>query len=404
MPTFQYVAIDRTGREITGELMADDEQAARGQVKQLGYYLTDLRSLDGGPAAAPRPLPRLFGRIRSQDLALFSRQLANLVNGGLPLLRSLDALLDSTDNERLAEAIQQVRDEVEGGSSLHEALEKPGVFPALFVSMVRAGEASGELGTVLAWLADFQEKEQEKRAQVKAAMMYPTLLVVIGSLAIFLLLTFLVPRFSLIFAELEQALPLPTVILMSLAHGLARWWWALLLGLWALRSLLRAYGATPVGRLRLDALKLRMPVWGNLIRKMAVARFARTLATLLRGGVSILEALEVVRDVLGNERLARSLDEIRQRVREGESLAAQTQASGQFPPLLIHMIALGEETGDLPGVLSTVANAYDVEVDNALKGLISLLEPTIILIMGAIVAFVVMAMLLPIFQMNVFVG
>jgi general secretion pathway protein F len=230
------------------------------------------------------------------------------------------------------------------------------------------------------------------------------LLVLVGSVAVFLLLTFLVPRFAAMFQEFDQALPLPTVVLMNVAGVLSHGWWALVGGLFVLRFAYRQYRATPGGKYRIDAIKLRVPVIGLLARKMAVARFARTLATLLRGGVPILEALEVVRDVLGNERMARAVDEVQYRVREGESLAEQCRRTGFFPALVTHMIALGEETGDLEGVLETVADAYDVEVDNTLKGMISLLEPVIILTMGAIVGGIVAAMLLPIFQMNLLAG
>lgn len=406
MPNFQFVGLDRSGQTVSGQVVAENERAVIGRVKEMGYYPTEITLLGEGPALRVRAgRARLWGGVRPQDLMVFSRQLANMVQGGLPLLRSLEALIDHTESETLRRVLTEVREAVAGGAGLHEALaQHPQAFPELYISMVRAGESSGQLGLVLARLAESQEKEQAQRSQIRAALMYPKLLVLVGGAAIFLLLTFLIPKFQDIFTELERALPLPTLILMNVAGIFAHWWWAILLGLIGLRFALRQYRATPTGRYRLDAVILNLPLWGSLARKMAVARFARTLATLLRGGVSILEALEVVRDVLGNERLARAVDEVQVRVREGESLAAETQRTGLFPAMLTHMIALGEETGDLEGVLETVANAYDVEVDNALTGLISLLEPAIILTMGVIVAFVVMAMLLPIFQMNTLIG
>jgi len=406
MPNFQFVGLDRNGQAVSGQVVAESERAVVGRVKEMGYYPTEITLVGEGPALRVRAgRSRRWGGVRPQDLTVFSRQLANMVQGGLPLLRSLEALIDHTDSETLRQVLTEVREAVAGGASLHEALaQHPEAFPELYISMVRAGESSGQLGLVLARLAESQEKEQAQRSQIRAALMYPKLLVLVGGAAIFLLLTFLIPKFQDIFTELERALPLPTLILMNLAGIFARWWWAILLGLIGLRFALRQYRASPPGRYRLDAMVLNLPLWGGLARKMAVARFARTLATLLHGGVSILEALEVVRDVLGNERLARAVDEVQIRVREGESLAAETQRTGLFPAMLTHMIALGEETGDLEGVLETVANAYDIEVDNALTGLISLLEPVIILTMGVIVAFVVMAMLLPIFQMNTLIG
>jgi general secretion pathway protein F len=412
MPNFQFVGLDHRGQKVSGQLVAENERAVIGRIKEMGYFPTDIRALDEAarPAASPE-VPRRgrrsfwVGGVRSQDIAVFSRQLANLIQGGLPMLRSLEALVEHTENDRLREALIEVHDAVKGGASLHESLmAHPKVFPTLYTSMVRAGEASGQLGVVLSWLAQFQEKEQARRSQVRAALAYPMLLVGVGSTAVFLLLTFLVPRFAALFQEFNQALPLPTVVLMQIAAVFSRGWWALLLAFLVLRFAYRQYRATPAGKYRLDALKLRLPVVGSLVRRMAVARFARTLATLLRGGVPILEALEVVRDVLGNERMARAVDEVQYHVREGESLAEQCRRTGFFPAMVTHMIALGEETGDLQGVLETVADTYDVEVDNALKGMISLLEPLIILTMGGIVGFVVAAMLLPIFQMNLLAG
>lgn len=412
MPNFQFVGLDRQGQKVSGQVVAENERAVIGRVKEMGYFPTEIRSLD--EATAPTPAPEVrrtgqrslwAGRVRPQDMAVFSRQLANLIKGGLPMLRSLDALIEHTESDRLRDALIDVYEAVKGGASLHESLlAHPKVFPPLYTSMIRAGEASGQLGVVLNWLAQFQEKEQARRNQVRAALAYPMLLVVVGSTAVFLLLTFLVPRFAALFQEFNQALPLPTVVLMKIAGGFSRGWWALLLALLLVRLAFRQYRATPAGRYRLDALKLRLPVIGSLVRRMAIARFARTLGTLLRGGVPILEALEVVRDVLGNERMARAVDEVQYRVREGESLAEQCRRTGFFPAMVTHMIALGEETGDLEGVLETVADTYDVEVDNALKGMISLLEPVIILTMGGIVGFVVAAMLLPIFQMNLLAG
>lgn len=404
MPTFRYVAFDRTGRTVNGQVVADNESAALAQVKAQGLYPREMRLAESDGRLPTRPT---WGRrkVRPTDLAVFSRQFATLVNGGLPILRSLEAMIEHTENPALREALQQVHEEVRGGAILHESMAKrPEAFPELFVSMVRAGEASGQLGTVLKWLADFQEREQERRSQVRSALMYPALLIIVGSIAVFVLVTFFIPRFATIFEELDQALPALTQTVIGISRFFGHWWWAILLGLLGSRMLLRWYSRTPNGRYRLDTLKLRLPLWGGLVRKIAVARFARTLATLLRGGVPILEALEVVRDVVGNERIGRAIDQVRQRVREGESLAAECRATGLFPALLTHMMAVGEETGNLENVLEAVANAYDVEVDNTMRGLISLLEPVIILTMGALIGIVVFSMLLPIFQMRVSLG
>lgn len=399
MPTFEYIAIDSSGGRVSGRLTDTDEQSALRRLREMGHYPTEIHPAGEGGT----PTPRLFGRIKPADLTVFSRQLANLVKGGLPLLRAFTALTEHTDNPDLKQILAEVRGEIESGSTLSEALaNQPEAFPPLYVNMVRAGEESGELQGVLQWLADLLERDQAQRSQVRSALAYPILLLIVGSVAVIGLLIFLIPRFVEIFAELQQALPLPTVILLTVSGFVARWWWALLAGVVGLRIAFVQWTHSRSGRLAWDALRLRLPLIGRLTRKVVVARLSRTLATLLRGGVPILSAMEVVRDVLGNEVLARGVDAVQTKVREGESIAQPLAEEGVFPPLLTHMIALGEETGDLPGVLDTVANSYDVEVENEMKALISLIEPLIILFMGTLIAFIILAMLLPIFQMNVF--
>jgi type II secretion system protein F len=419
MPTFSYVAVDGNGKKVSGQLTADNQKDAIARIRQQGQFPTQvtLTSRNGAEAAVAavgtpaeavgkekRRAP-LFQRIGTHDMAVFSRQLANLVKGGLPIITSFSALIDHTENLKLKETLMKARSDVEAGSTLHEALgAHPRVFSPLYVNMVRAGEASGELPGVLEWLADLLEKEQARRTQIRSALAYPLLLVVVGTGAVAALITFLIPQFKTVFEEMNQALPLPTQILMGISDLIkARWW--LMLGIAALSFFgVRQYGRTPQGRFQLDSLKLRVPILGKLWHKMAVARLARTLSTLLRGGVPILDAMEVVRGVLGNEVLSKAVEEARGRVREGEHLAESLRATRLFPALLVQMLGVGEQTGDLDGVLNTVANTFDVEVDSTMKSLLSLLEPVIILGMGGLVAGIIMAMLLPIFQMNVMAG
>jgi len=399
MPTFDYIAIDTTGARVTGRLTDTDEQAATQRLRESGSFPTAIRLAGEGPLSAPR----LATRVKSADLTIFSRQLANLVKGGLPLLRAFSALIEHTDNPNLRQVLTEVRSEIQSGTTLSDALAgHPGAFPPLYVNMVRAGEESGDLQGVLAWLASLLERDNIQRSQIRSALAYPLLLLTVGSAAVTCLLIFLIPRFVDIFAELEQALPLPTQILLNVSSGLAKWWWAIGGGIALLWTAAKQYVGSPSGRLAWDRFRLRLPLLGPLTRKIVVARLSRTLSTLLRGGVPILSAMEVVREVLGNEVLARGVDEVRLKVKEGESIAGPLAQEGVFPPLLTHMIALGEETGDLPGVLDTVANSYDVEVENEMKAVISLIEPLIILVMGTLIAFIILAMLLPIFQMNVF--
>jgi type II secretory pathway component PulF len=333
-----------------------------------------------------------------------TRQLASLVGGGLTLMQSIDALIEHTENERLASALMQIREELRGGGTFAEALTKhPHLFSPLYVSIVRAGEVSGELPRVLNWLADYMEREQTRRTQIRSALAYPILLSIVMVIALSFLLIFLVPRYAALFAEMGQSLPLPTQILLAVSGFLVRWWWAIGLGIVAIVYAYRLVRRTPRGRWVTDAWKLRLPVFGRLHLKSAVGRMARALSVLLLGGVSVLEALAVVRDVVGNEVLAQALDEVRQRVREGERLADHLRRSGVFPPLLTRLAAVGEETGSLPQALTTVADTLDLEVDSSLKALVALLEPALILSLGIVVGFVVISLLMAVFQLNALV-
>jgi len=343
-------------------------------------------------------------RVSFQDLTVMTRQLASLVGGGLTLMQSIDALIEHTENERLASALMQIREELRGGGTFAEALTKhPHLFSPLYVSIVRAGEVSGELPRVLNWLADYMEREQTRRTQIRSALAYPILLSIVMVVALSFLLIFLVPRYAALFAEMGQSLPLPTQILLAVSGFLVRWWWAIGLGIVAIVYAYRLVRRTPRGRWVTDAWKLRLPVFGRLHLKSAVGRMARALSVLLLGGVSVLEALAVVRDVVGNEVLAQALDEVRQRVREGERLADHLRRSGVFPPLLTRLAAVGEETGSLPQALTTVADTLDLEVDSSLKALVALLEPALILSLGIVVGFVVISLLMAVFQLNALV-
>jgi general secretion pathway protein F len=311
------------------------------------------------------------------------------------------ALSAHTENPHLRRILEQRQEEVRSGQALWQALaSSPEVFPPLYVNMVKAGEASGQLASVLTWLADFQEQEQTRRLQIRSALAYPILLVCTGTAAMILLITLVVPRFSAMYAEFDQALPLATVILLGFAHNLVRWGWLAALIVISAILAFRAYAHTPAGRLRTDRWRLRMPLFGKLLSKTAMSRFARTTATLMQGGVPLLEALTVVREVLGNEALAQATDQAREGMREGERFGARLAETGLFPKFLTHMIGIGEETGDLRSMLLTVADTYDVEVNASMKSLISLLEPAIIITVGTIMGFIILSMLLPIFQLN----
>lgn len=410
MPNYAYQGLDRSGKQVAGQIAADDEPSALARIKAAGVFPTDLRNARSAGEAKPASSRRSPGLFRPRgvshgDLTVFSRQLANLVSGGLPLMRTFTALTEHTENPNLKAALQRMQQDIKGGKALWEALELyPKVFPTLYISMVRAGEASGQLSTALKWLADFLEKEQTRKTQIRSALAYPALLVTVGTIAVTLLILLVVPKFVTVFQEFGQALPVPTVILLSVSGFMLRWWWAAAIVVVGLACGLSAYSRVPGARYRIDWLKLRIPLFGKLGIKSSASRFARTTATLLQGGVSLFDAMAIVREVVGNEVLARGTDQVRAGMREGESFAQRLEEAGVFPPLLAHMSAIGEETGDLRSVLINVADAYDVEVDALLKSLVSLIEPLIIITVGGAIAFIIMAMLLPIFQLNLMGG
>ena len=402
MPNFSYRGLDKSGKQVAGQISADDGQGALARVKSLGVFPTDVKIAHSTASTAKRSVSiSTNGSVRSADLTIFSRQLANLVRGGLPLMRTFSALTEHTENPRLKAALERMQQEIKGGKSLWEALDGfPNIFPSLYVSMVKAGEASGQLSSVLQWLADYLEKEQSRKNQIKSALAYPCLLLVVGAVTIISLVAFVVPKFVSMFQEFGQALPMPTVILIGISKGVQNWWWVILaLGIGTVLGT-KAYIRTPGGRLQSDRVRLRLPLFGKLNLKSSVSKFARTTSTLLQGGVTLFESMNIVRDVIGNEVLARGADSVRDGMREGESFAGRLKDSGVFPPLLTHMAAVGEETGDLQGVLITVADAYDVEVEATLKSVVSLLEPIIIVLIGGAIAFIILAMLLPVFQIN----
>jgi len=408
MPGFTYKGLDNGGRQVAGRIIADDERTAVLQIKGMGLFPMDVRAARDGQSEASATRSEAFkigGGINSRDLTVFSRQLANLVSGGLPLMRTFAALTEHTESPRLRAVMQKMQQDVQTGKALWEALSAhPRIFPPLYVSMVKAGEASGQLSDVLQWLADYQEKEQTRKTQIRSALAYPALLITVGLTSVFLLVTFIVPRFVTIFEEFDQALPMPTVIMLGISGFLTHWWWLIAGSVVAILVGMKEFARTPTGRLHVDRWKLKVPLFGKLTLKAAVSRFARTTATLLRGGVPLLDSMVVVREVAGNEVLARGADQVREGMREGESFAKRLKDTGVFPPLLTHMVGVGEETGDLQGTLLTVANSYDVEVDASIKSIVSLLEPLIIITVGSMIAFIIMAMLLPVFQLNLTSG
>ncbi len=339
-------------------------------------------------------------KVSTKSLVLFTRQLATLIAAGLPLVKALRTLHDQLEPGALKGIIKSIADEVESGSNFSEALAHfPRVFPDFYVNMIKAGELGGMLEDILKRLSEFLDKSQRLRDRVKSALMYPMFVMIVAVLILIMLMVFVIPTFTNMFSEMGGSLPLPTKILIAISDITRRIWFLIPLIPVALIAGYRAFIKNPDRRLIVDKLKLRIPVVGNLIQQISVARFARTLGTLLTSGVPILAALETVRDTIGNEFIARAVIKVRDSIKEGESVAGPMEASKAFPPLVTKMVSIGEETGDLSKMLMQIADNFEDEVDVAVSGLTSLLEPLLIVFMGLVVGFIVVSMFMPLFSL-----
>lgn len=405
MPQFYYQATTAHGKLVEGMMEAGEERIVISRLHEQGYL--PLRIVVPNQHKAKRELslsvPALLGNraVRQRDLLVLTQELATLVAAGLPLDRALSVLAGLTDKTELKKAVSAILRSVQQGKSLAEALaEYPKIFPPLYVNMVKAGELGGFLETALQRVAEYLERSQQVQDEIKSALTYPLLLTVVGGLSVVILLTYVLPKFAVILGDLGQALPTSTRILMSISDGLRAYWWVVLLaGIGGWFGMQR-YLATPQGRFAWDQWRFRLVIVGQLLRKREVARFARTLGTLLKSGVPLLQALEVVQEIAGNEMVKRALKEVRVGVREGHGIAAPLSRSGVFPTLALQMVSVGEETGRLDDMLIRVAEYYERDFYTHIKRLTSLVEPMLILVMGLVVGFVVISMLTAVFSIN----
>jgi general secretion pathway protein F len=400
MPVFTYKAAGKGGKIVTGQMeMADRRMViASLQQSELLPIRIEEERLEGGVAEY---MTVRFSRVKAKDIIFFTQQLSMLLNSGIQLDRSLTILQEMIEKKKLRDIITNLQNNIHGGDSFADALSKhPKIFSKLYINMVRAGETSGALDRVIKRLAEFLDNAQKLKDEVVTAMYYPVfiLFVAIGSVA--LLLMFVVPRFASMFDEVGVALPLSTQILLSLSYFLGSYWWALLLGMAGVALLLNYFVRTEEGRYLWDGWKLKIPLLGNLTQKIEVSRFSRTLGTLISSGVPILHGIMIVKEIIGNEVISRSLLKIHGGLKEGEGISGPLKESGHFPPLATHMIAIGEETGQLDVMLGRVAENFDEDVKVTIKRLIGLLEPAMILIMAMVVGFIVISMLLAIFSIN----
>ena len=407
MATFAYKALDKAGTEVAGTLDADSERLALGKLRDMGYLPLEVKEQKVAKGGVLDTFLGIFTqkRVKGKDIVTFTRQISTLIDSGLPLLRSLNILGEQTENPNLKVQIKDVASSVQGGSTFSDALAKhPKTFNKLFINMVKAGEAGGVLEVVLARLAEFSEKEAAVKAKVKGAMIYPALILVAGIGVVLFLTIAIIPTFASMFSEIGLILPLPTRVMMALSDFLRGFWWLNLLVILALVVIYKMWVKKEQGRYQADKIKLRIPILGQLVRKSGISRFTRTLGTLITSGVPILQALLIVRDTAGNEVISRAMVAVHNSIREGESIAGPLGNSPIFPPMVVHMVAVGEETGALDTMLIKVSDAYDQEVDITVDALTSIIEPLLILGMGGVVGFIVLAMYLPIFQMTATAG
>lgn len=408
MPVFEYKALTAGGRSVQGLKEADSPKTLRATLRRDGVFLTEVLGEKAVKAQQAREVNVrrwVFGRVGTRELAVATRQLAVLVHAGIPLVEALTALVDQVEHERLKRVLGDVKQRVNEGAALADALAThPAVFNTLYVNMIRAGEHSGALELVLVRLAEFTEGQARLRSKITGTMAYPIAMMVIGSVIMGILFTVVIPKITRIFEDTNATLPWYTLVTMGISRFVASWWWAILLTLAATAWGFFRWRRTPGGRARWDRAVLRMPLVGSLVRQIAVGRFARTLSTLLKSGVPLLTAMDIVKNIVGNTRLAEVIEQARAAIREGESIAAPLKRSGEFPPLVHHMVAIGERSGALEEMLANVAQAYEDQVETTIAALTSLLEPLMIVAMGVVVGFIVFSVLMPILQINNLAG
>jgi len=402
MPTFAYVARDKTGRQIEETAEASSKDALLEQLRGKGLFVSTVSEKKTATRAKKKGMGGLVlfqGRVKLRDLSIFYRQFATMINAGVSLIRCLDVLEQQTSSYRLKTIIRDIESEVEGGASLSQAMTKyPRTFSQLAIGLVRAGEVGGVLDETLSRLALFIESDMELRRKVKSAMTYPVLVLIFATVIVLVLTTYILPQFIKVFKDLgleEDAFPLPTLMLMRASDFVIHKWWMAILIIIGLTVVFNRVRATKTGKHIWDMLALKAPVFGGLTHKIAIARFARTLATLIGSGVPILQAMETTAGTITNDLISDAVLAARANIRQGDTIADPLAASKQFPPMVVQMVSIGEETGQLDDMLEKVADFYEAEVDASLASLAAALEPIMIVMLGVVVGFIVISMFLP---------
>jgi general secretion pathway protein F len=401
MAIFNYIALDPSGAEVKGKLDAPDEKTLASILRSRGVYLMEVKKPEDGASQGVKKLFQGRSKVTASEVSAFTCQLSSLLEAGVPLDKAVSILSGLAESPPVRELLEGISDGIQGGRSFADCLAgQPGVFPEIYVNTVRAGEAGGGLDAALSRMNAYLEESARIRDEVTSALIYPLILAVLGGGAVVFMLVFVVPRFAAVFEDLGGAVPTPAKILMAASHITSRYFWIAPVISAAAWALVKKIGGTPEGRLRLDGMKLKVPVIGPVLRKSAIARFARTLGTLLQSGIQILEALALSARASGNTALEKELGPVMDGVRKGGGVARPIAESGAFPMLAVHMLTVGEETGRLDEMLLKLAGGYEHEVRTSLKRLMATLEPAVIMLMALVVGFIVISLLLAVFSLN----
>jgi general secretion pathway protein F len=405
MPVYEYTALDTSGKNLNGIIDADSAVIARQKLRGSGMFPVEVKevsvSVPSGLPSGPVSVSGLFKRVKPAEVSVTTRQLSVLLAAGVPLVAALDALGSQIANPLFKKIMAQIKESVNEGNSLALSLSQhPKQFSNIYVNMVRAGEASGALDVVLGRLAEYSENQEGLKNRFKAAMVYPIIMALVGSLVLFFLVTFVVPNITRVFTDMHHALPLPTLVLISASSFFKSFWWALLLAAMALVIALKRFIKTSKGCHIWDRIKLRAPVLGSINQKIAVARFSRTLGTLLESAVPLLSALEIVKNILNNVLFGEAIDNACEEIEAGKGLSIPLGRSPWFPSIAVQMISVGEQSGELEAMLNKIADTYERDVETQILAMTSMLEPVMILVMAFVVGFIVISILLPIFEMS----
>ncbi len=400
-PIYDYKALTIAGKPQKGLVEAESSKAARVKLKKQGLMVTEITEKNAARPNSSGGIPFLSGRVGVREVALMVRQLASLVKANIPLVEALAALVDQTENERLKVVLAQVRQDVNEGSSLAKATAAhPKIFDTIVVNMIEAGESSGTLGLVLLRLADLKEAQMRLRSKIISGMTYPALMMGVGFILVIAIFTFVIPKLTKIFVSMNKPIPATTRALMFVSDTIVNWWFLFIIAGFVFYWSFNKYTSSEKGRPKWDSFKLRLPVLGTLIRTIAVTRFASTMSTLLSSGVPILTSMSIAKNLVGNIPIAQAISNARENITEGQSIADPLKRSGEFPPMMIHMISIGEKTGELPDMLHNVAETYEDQVNSKIEAMTALLEPLMIILMGGAVGLVVMSVIVPLMQIS----